>query len=108
MIATANKMILVALPSKPFVTNLAMIAQISMKTSINAKTDAKWKMLPTLQKLRVMVQSQLRITQFYLSFRSTDCSSSIVGSSLYLNLNLSPSSSTVLTVESVYKKKNMI
>jgi len=41
MIATANKMILVALPSKPFVTNLAMIAQISMKTSINAKTDAK-------------------------------------------------------------------
>jgi len=39
MIATANKMILVALPSKPFVTNLAMIAQISMKTSINAKTD---------------------------------------------------------------------
>ena len=73
MIATANKMILVALPSKPFVTNLAMIAQISMKTSINAKTDAKWKMLPTLQKLRVMVQSQLRITQFYLSFRSTDC-----------------------------------
>ena len=100
MIATANKMTFVALSSNPLVTNLAMIKQISMKTSINAKTDAKWKMLPTLQKLRVMVQSQLRITQFYLSFRSTDCSSSIVGS-LYLNLNLYPSSSTVLTVESV-------
>ena len=69
MIATANKMTLVALSSKPFVTNLAIIKQINMKTSINAKTDAKWKMLPTLQMLRVMVQSQLRITQFYLSFR---------------------------------------
>ena len=41
MIATANKMTLVALSSKPFVTNLAIIKQINMKTSINAKTDAK-------------------------------------------------------------------
>lgn len=41
MIATANKMTFVALSSNPLVTNLAMIKQISMKTSINAKTDAK-------------------------------------------------------------------
>jgi len=41
MIATANRMTFVALSSNPLVTNLAMIKQISMKTSINAKTDAK-------------------------------------------------------------------